>query len=183
MLFDGRFWGAMLSPSLMPAVSPVRRVAGLGAAVGLALAVAACDPPEKPMIHNLPTLSADRVKILNADTLVIDGRHVHLSNASAPQTTLHARCWAEALLASHEIAYVRDMVLHATSIDFKPTGKIDSYNRELGLVSLDGHDLGEELYEHGRAARLTDPRFDWCQPFSRQAAGAPPISAVINLGQ
>ena len=133
----------------------------MGAAVGLALMAAACEPPEKPMTHNLPTLSPDRVKILNADTLVIDGRHVHLSNASAPQTTLHARCWAEALLAAHEIAYVRDMVLHATSIDFKPTGKIDSYNRELGLVSLDGLDLGDDLYEHVMAARLTDPRVDW----------------------
>ena len=63
-------------------------------------------------------------------------------------------------MATHEIAYVRDLVLHANTIDFKPTGKVDSYNRELGLVSLDGRDLGDDLYEHGRAARLTDPRFD-----------------------
>jgi hypothetical protein len=48
---------------------------------------------------------------------------------------------------------------------------------------LDGVDLGEELYQHGLAARLTDPRFDWCQPISQQAAGAPPIAAVSKLGE
>ena len=44
-------------------------------------------------------------------------------------------------------------------------------------------DLGEDLYQHGLAARITDPRFDWCQPISQEAQGAPPISAVVRLGQ
>jgi hypothetical protein len=153
------------------------------AALILGLGVQACDPPEKPMSHNLPTLNANRVKVLNADSLVIDGRHVHLSNGSSPLGALHARCWAEALLAASDTAYVRDLVAHASSIEFKPNGKVDSYNRDLGIVLLDGRDLGEALYQQGMAARLTNPRFDWCQPISQQAEGAPPITAVINLGQ
>lgn len=165
----------MLSPSFMPVFG--------SAVLALALSAAGCSKPEESLVHKRPQSVANRVLILNADTLVIDGRHVHLSNASSPQSTLHARCWAEALLAANEIAYVRDMVDQAVTIDFKPTGQVDSYNRDLGLVSLDGHDLGDELYDHGMAARLTVPRFDWCQPISQQADGAPPISAVINLGQ
>jgi endonuclease YncB( thermonuclease family) len=176
----------MLSPSPFSRLdaAPWRRRAALWAGVALAaMAAAGCQPPEKRMSSHLPASISDRVQILNGDSLVIDGRHVHLSNASTPQSTIHARCWAEALLAANEITYVRDMVDHASSIDFKPNGQVDDYNRALGLVTLDGIDLGEDLYQHGMAARITNPRFDWCQPISQQADGAPPISAVINLGQ
>ena len=173
----------MLSPSLRLASSPNRGRLALAGALGLALAVAACSAPEKPLTHTQPQSISNRVMVLNADSLVIDGRHVHLSNASTPQSTLHSRCWAEALLAADEIAYVRDLVNHAQSIDFKPNGQVDSYNRALGQVALDGQDLGEDLYQHGMAARPTAPRFDWCQPISQQADGAPPIASVVQLGQ
>ena len=171
-------------PQALRASSPASGGArGCVAALMMGLAVAGCDPPEKSISHNLPVLNADRVKVLNADSLVIDGRHVHLSNASSPLGALHARCWAEALLAASDTDYVRDLVNHAGNIEFKPNGKTDSYDRDLGIVLLDGRDLGEELYQQGKAARLTNPRFDWCQPISQQAEGAPPITAVINLGQ
>jgi len=163
--------------------SPAAARARLLALAGLvALGLGACRAaPEKPLVHNSPASLTDRMLVLNADTYVIDGRHVRLSNASTPQSTLHSRCWAEALLAADEVAYVRDLVAHAQTVDFKPTGKVDEYNRDLGLVALDGADLGDQLYQMGMAARLTDPRFDWCQPISRQANGAPPIAAVAKL--
>ena len=153
------------------------------AAAALALCVGACDAPEKPLVHSAPVTVSGRVKVLNADTLVIDGRHVHLSNASAPQSVLHAHCWSEALLATDELAFVKDLVDHALTIDFKPSGQVDDYNRDLGLVRLDGMDLGDELYNRGMAARLTEPRFDWCRPVSEKAEGAPPMDALIKLGQ
>jgi hypothetical protein len=173
----------MLSPWFTPAPFSNRERLALGGVLALALGVAACGGPEKPLAHAVPPSIADRVFVLNADSLVIDGRHVHLSNASTPQSTLHSRCWAEALLAADEIAYVRDLVNHAQTVDFKPTGQVDGYNRALGQVSLDGQDLGEDLFQHGMAARLTNPRFDWCQPISQQAEGAPPMDAVVKLGQ
>ena len=145
--------------------------------------LSACGQPEKPITHTQPVSLANRVMVLNADSLVIDGKHVHLSNASTPQSTLHARCWAEALLAQTEITYVRDLVARSQTVAFAPSGQVDAYNRALGQVTLDGMDLGDQLYEQGMAARLTDPRFDWCQPISQQAEGAPPIAAVTRLGQ
>ena len=177
----------MLGPTHTPVLRARSRAARLSTrlvfSVAAVLAAAACSKPEKPLVHHQPPSVANQVLILNADTLVIDGRHIHLSNASTPQTTLHSRCWAEALLANSVIAYVHDLVNRATSIQFKPTGEIDGYGRALGLVSLDGLDLGDDLYQHGMAARLTVPRFDWCQPISQKADGAPPISSVINLAQ
>jgi hypothetical protein len=156
----------------------------LTTAVLLAVSVAACQKAkEKPLVHNAPPSIAGRVMVLNADSLVIDGRHVHLSNASAPEGVLHARCWAEAIAAQSAVAFVRDLVQHAGSIEFNPNGKVDGYNRDLGLVSIDRSDLGDALYQKGMAARLTNPRFDWCQPISKEADGAPPISALIHLDQ
>jgi hypothetical protein len=147
-----------------------------------ALCLTACEPREESLTHNLPPSIADRVMVLSADTLVIDGRHVHLSNASAPQSALHARCWAEALASQTEVEFVRDLVQHAASIDFKPNGKLDEYGRALGLVTMDRLDLGDLLYNRGMAARLTEPRFDWCQPISQKDEAAPPLSSLVNLG-
>jgi hypothetical protein len=153
-------------------------------AVLIAAGVAGCQKAaEKPLVHKAPPSIAARVLVLNADSLVIDGRHVHLSNASAPEGVLHARCWAEAIAAQSAVAFVRDLVQHAGSIEFTPNGKVDGYNRDLGLVSVDRSDLGDMLYQKGMAARLTSPRFDWCQPISKQADGAPPISSLIRLDQ
>jgi len=178
--------GDMRSSSFMsvsePSYGPVDRFV-VGAVLAFTLGLAGCGERETPLTHIQPISISNRVVVLNADTLVIDGRHVHLSNASAPQSTLHSRCWAEALLAANEIAYVRELVNRAQTIDFRPTGQVDEYNRALGAVFLDGMDLGEDLYQHGLAARITDPRFDWCQPISQEAQGAPPISAVVRLGQ
>lgn len=173
----------MVSPFFKVMFQIARRWTARTVVLVLAAGAAACEPPEQSFVHHQPVSVSSRVLILNADTLVIDGRHIHLSNASAPQTTLHSRCWAEALLASNEIAYVRDLINRTTDIQFKPTGQVDGYGRELGLVSLNGMDLGDDLYQHGMAARLTDPRFDWCQPISQKAEGAPPLSAVVNLAQ
>ena len=93
-LITGEVLGPMLSPSCTPVFRPASKSARLRAGLTLSLALTACDPPEKSLVHHQPVSVANRVLILNADTLVIDGRHVHLSNASTPQTTLHSRCWA-----------------------------------------------------------------------------------------
>ena len=97
-----------------------------------------------------------------------------------PETTFGGEFETE---TDYRDPYVRDLINRTTDIQFKPTGQVDSYGRDLGLVSLNGMDLGDDLYQHGMAARLTDPRFDWCQPISQKAEGAPPISAVVNLAQ
>jgi endonuclease YncB( thermonuclease family) len=152
------------------------------AAAALASAVAACSQPEQPLKASPPPSITEHVRVLDADVLVIDGKHIRLANAYAPEPLLHARCWAESLASDHAAAYVKDLVQHARSYEFKPSGENDSYGRILGFVSLDGSDLGDILYANGLASRPSKPRFDWCGPISQKAEGAPKISSLYNFG-
>jgi endonuclease YncB( thermonuclease family) len=151
------------------------------AAVALASALAACGKPEPPLRAAAPPSITGHVRVLVADVLVIDGKHVRLANAYAPESLLRARCWAESLASDHAAEFVRNLVQRARAYGFKPTGDTDSYGRALGLVSIDHADLGDILYNAGLAARPSTPRFDWCGPISQKAEGAPKISSLYNL--
>lgn len=145
-----------------------------------ALLVVACEPKEAPLKAEAPPSISNRVRVLDADVLIIDGKHVSLANAYAPEFLLHARCWAELLASDHAAEFVKDLVDHGRTVSFTPNGQTDKYNRAVGTVTIDGADLGDILYQQGLAARVVDPRFDWCQPISKQADGAPKISALYT---
>jgi hypothetical protein len=147
----------------------------------LASALAACGRPEQPLKAEAPPSITAHVRVLDADVLVIDGQHVRLANAYGPESLLHARCWAESLAADHAAEYVKDLVERARSYDFKATGKTDDFNRKFGYVTIDNADLGDILYHQGLASRPTTPRFDWCQPISQKAEGAPQLSSLYNV--
>ncbi len=142
--------------------------------------LSACEPKEETLAAAPPPSIVGRVRVLDANVLIVDGKHITLANAYAPETLLHARCWAEALASDRATAFVKDLVEHARSFDFKANGQRDTYNREVGALSIDGADLGDILFEQGLAARSVQPRFDWCQPISKQAEGAPKISALYT---
>lgn len=165
-------------------MSQLRTLAGMAltAAAPLVggLLLSACEPKTQPVTAVQPPSISARVRVLDADVLIIDGRHVALANAYPPETLLHSRCWAESIAADRALAFVKDLVEHARSIDFTPNGHTDKYNRAMGLVSIDGADLGDTLYRQGLAARVVEPRFDWCQPISKQAEGAPNISTLYT---
>ena len=153
----------------------------LAAAMALASALAACSKPDPPLKAAAPPSITGHVRVLDADALVIDGKHVRLANAYAPESLLHARCWAESLASDHAAEFVKDLVQRAASYDFKATGATDEYGRVFGLVTIDNADLGDILYNAGLASRPAKPRFDWCGPISKQAQGAPKIASLYNL--
>ena len=154
--------------------------------LSLAVGLAACQKtPDPPASIPLPPGLGDRVRLLSADAMIIDGRHIRLANAYAPQAVPDARCWAEATAALRALAWVHDKVKEARTITVEPTTGFDEFHRDLAIVSLDGVDLGQELYDKGLAARRTDAlngRFSWCDPISGKAAGAPPVSALLDTG-
>jgi len=152
----------------------------LAAALALA-ALAACQKAEAPLQATAPASIADHVRVLDADVLVIDGKHVRLANAYAPEALLHARCWAESLASDRAAGYVKALVERGRTYAFRPTGATDDYGRSYGLMTIDGADLGDTLYEAGLASRPSTPRFDWCGPISQKAQGAPKISSLYNL--
>jgi endonuclease YncB( thermonuclease family) len=140
----------------------------------------ACEQKEKPLAATAPPSITGHVRALDADVLIIDGKHVRLANAYTPESLLHARCWAESLASDHATEYVKELIEHARTFEFVANGKNDEYGRIYGLLTIDGADLGDILYEQGLAARPSDPRFDWCQPISQKMAGAPKISSLIT---
>ena len=157
----------------------IPRIFAAAALAGLTF-VAACQRKEAPLAAAPPPSITAHVRVLDADVLIIDGKHVRLANAYGPESLLHSRCWAESLASDHASEYVRGLVDHARSYTFKDAGHTDEYGRTVGYVSIDGADLGDILYEQGLAARPSNPRFDWCQPISKQAAGAPKISSLFS---
>jgi len=124
----------------------------------------------------------ERVKVLSADTLVIDKTPVRLANAFAPEPIPQARCWAEAVASNEATEIVRDMVRGATTVDVRATGGVDEYNRAFSTVALGGLDLGQMLYDRGLAAKPGERRrrFEWCNPISQDSPGAPTLSSLLK---
>ena len=142
--------------------------------------LAACHKPEAPasVLASGPSV-ASRVKVLGGDVMVIDGLHVRLANAVAPQIVPGARCWAEALAAKLTMDVVKGQVLSARTIQVRPTGKPDDFGRTPAYVLLDGVDLGQTLFMQGAAAQPPDGRFRWCEGISVQQEGAPQVSTLL----
>jgi len=146
------------------------------------LLLVACGPAKAPAPApgREPPGIVDRVKVLNADILVVDGRHLRLSNAFAPEGVPKARCWAEAVAARQGTLAVQNMVRTAHAISVTPTGGRDEYDRFLATISLDGVDLGQTLFAEGLAAQPPKGRFPWCEPLSAAGPGAPSLDALLR---
>ncbi|HET9160611.1 MAG TPA: hypothetical protein VFN88_08365, partial [Caulobacteraceae bacterium] len=145
--------------------------------------LAACgrksEPP--PAQSAAPTLKP-AVTVLNADVLVIQGKHYRLANGYAPQPVPDARCWAEAVAARQATRVVADMVSRAGAVTAQSTGGEDEYARIFAKISIDGTDLGDVLFKDGLAARPPGGRrFEWCDPISRNGSGAPDVFSMMEL--
>jgi hypothetical protein len=146
--------------------------------------LAACGPretKEPPFRPPAQASVAERVKVLNADVFVIDGRHIRLADAVAPQPIPDARCWAEALAAKQATAAARELVRSADDLRVEPTGARDEYNREIAHVVLDNQDLGRTLHDMGIVADTSSGRFGWCDPISAGGEGAPDVHSLLDF--
>lgn len=153
-------------------------------AIALALATGACGRDDPPLASGpQPPSIAYRVWVIEGDALIVDGRHIRLSNAYAPASVPSARCWAEALASKFAIQQVKEMIRTASRIEVMPTGGRDEYNRVYAQVKLDGLDLGETLYHQGLAAQPPKGRFEWCNGISQGGAGAPDWHAFGEPGR
>ncbi|WP_374471231.1 nuclease [Phenylobacterium sp.] len=158
---------------------------GITAAM-LGLAITGCtgeDPqPQSSRTPGPGPSPAERVRVLAADVLVVDGQHIRLTGAWAPQPIPDARCWAEALAAKQATAAVRQMVEQAANLEAAPSTVRDAYNRTVTRVRLDELDLSQSLIDAGLAA-ASERRFDWCAPISQGQTGAPTLRALMDFGR
>ena len=152
--------------------------------LSLAVLTTACQKtPDPPSTLDVPPGLGDRVRVLSADAMVIDGKHLRLANAYAPQGIPDARCWAEAAAAKQATLWVRERMREARDVTIQPTGGFDEFHRELAVVQLDGVDLGQLMFESGLASRRStgrDNRFPWCEPISAKAADAPVVGSLLD---
>ncbi len=158
----------------------ISRTAFLGTVAAVTLA--GCSRGSPLFVDVPPPPRSAQVVVLEPDALVVDGRHVRLSNAVAPQLVPHARCWAEAVAARQARDAVRSLVIEARDVTVTPTGGVDEYTRSLSRVSLDGRDLGQALLGRGMAAPPDRRPFDWCAPLSTSLAAGPPLAVLADAG-
>ena len=165
-----------------------RPAAALLAAVALALLSgcsrghAADDDSIQPKPPPGPSV-AERVQVLQADALVIDGRHIRLADVVAPLPIPHAHCWAEAVAAKQATLAARELVRSSTELRIETTGKRDEYDREIAHVFLDNQDLAEMLHDAGFLADAEPGHFDWCAPVSAGGEGAPDTKSLLDFGR
>ncbi|MCR5879370.1 thermonuclease family protein [Phenylobacterium sp. J367] len=154
--------------------------------LAVAAALAGCDrpepPPEAAPRPPEPALT-ERVKVLNADVLVVDGQHIRLAGVWAPQPIPDARCWAEALAAREATARMREIIQQGSEITVAPSAAKDAYNRTITHVTVDRLDLSDALAERGLAAVSDRYRFGWCEPISTNEPGAPPMRSLMDFGR
>ncbi|RAK59593.1 nuclease [Phenylobacterium hankyongense] len=130
------------------------------AAALITLTLMAC-APRPPLYAEAPPPPVDQVEVVNADALVVNGQHVRLSDAAAPQPVPEARCWAEALAARQARRATQQLTATARHVSVTVTGGRDQYDRVLGRVAVDGVDLAQTLIAQGMAMP-SQPSFDWC---------------------
>ena len=150
-------------------------------AVIAAIALVGCSRRSQLFV-DVPADRAPKVMVLEPDELVVDGRHVRLSNAAAPHLAPHASCWAEVLAARLARQIVQSRFAGAREITVTPIGGADEDNRILARVTVDGVDLGQSLLDDGLAAAPGAAPFDWCAPLSTNIARAPRVPASAGSG-
>jgi endonuclease YncB( thermonuclease family) len=108
-------------------------------------------------------LTPHDIRVLDGDTILVDGSAVKLAGFDAPELGPWAKCWAEAALAGHSKDALESK-LHEPGRSWSLAGLStpdSSGKRTAHLLDAKGYDAGEELAVSGHAAR-TDARWDWC---------------------
>jgi endonuclease YncB( thermonuclease family) len=115
----------------------------------------------------LPALlvAASLVRVIDGDTVVIDGTHVRIANIDAPELG-HARCDAEkrlALVAKRRLEALLAGGGIAVHVGDPQDGRTrDRHGRTLATVSAGGRDVGEVLVAEGLARPWDGRRHPWC---------------------
>ena len=128
-------------------------------AAALLFALAACGGGEKPAVMDVPPayVPDPAVRVVDGDTIDIDGQRYRLSGFDAPER--HQKCrdlsddeWACGRAATEELERLAAMGALTCS-----GSETDRYGRIVGSCSADGKDVGAALVTAGLA--VNDPRY------------------------
>lgn len=139
--------------------------------IGGAAAIIAIDQRE-----NLSFEAPFYERVLDGDTLVVEGQAIHLRNIDAPELGPWASCWAEAALAGAAKSQLETELYRAewrlVDVEEAPDGRLSGR-----VIDQDGYDIADNMRVNGYAA-MTEDNWDWCgqdEPFPkpRQSGSAP----------
>lgn len=103
------------------------------------------------------------VRIIDGDTVELDGETVRISNIDAPELPPRSKCWAEAALSIQASEVLTGSFSRTGRLRIVREGK-DRYGRTLARLYDGERDIGQSLVNLGLAARWTGRRWDWCGP-------------------
>ena len=111
------------------------------------------------------TMLGAAVRAIDGDTIELNGETVRIANIDTPETD-RAKCPEERAMGEAATVALTELLGRGAITlqrgDPKSGRKIDRYGRTLGLVFVDGHDVGELLITMGHARRWTGKRRPWC---------------------
>jgi endonuclease YncB( thermonuclease family) len=143
-------------------------------ALAIAVSLAACVRAPSSLFADTrataAVAAAPQILVLRDDVLVIDGRHLRLAGASAPQAAPLARCAAEAVASRQAEIRLGQLARGVRRAAVLPTGGLDDQGRILARVLFDGVDPAQTLINEGLAVTAQRTGFDWCAPTSTQPA-------------
>lgn len=105
-------------------------------------------------------------RVIDGDTVVLDGETIRIANIDTPEIK-HAQCDAErrlGLVAKAELDKLLASGVIALERGDPASGRQkDKYGRTLGVISIDGHDVGNTLIDRQLARPWTGRRKAWCE--------------------
>lgn len=110
--------------------------------------------------------NAQSWRAIDGDTIVLDGETIRIANIDTPEIR-HAQCDAErrlGLVAKAELEKLLDSGAITLERGDPASGRLkDKYGRTLGIISIDGLDVGETLIGRQLARPWTGKRKAWCE--------------------
>ncbi len=102
--------------------------------------------------------------VLDGDTIVDEGRAIHIRGLDAPELGPWAKCWAEAALAGHAREKLQALLMDDERRgwrlrDLSPPDT--NGNQSARVVDRYGIDIFDDMTVSGFAASTTD-KWDWC---------------------
>lgn len=120
--------------------------------------------PEVPVpdarSRDRPAAPAGLVRVIDGDTLDLQGERIRLANIDAPEMPPKSKCDAEAEGALAATARL-DAMVQAGPVTLERTG-VDRYGRTLAHVYVDGADAGRTLIAAGLVRPWEGRRRSWC---------------------
>lgn len=166
---DIRF-GYIIKPMSKSILSVTALLASHSLIAGTAVFIASDDSDnlsfEKPFFE----------RVLDGDTIVVEGKAIHIRNIDAPELGPWASCWAEAALAGAAKSQLETELQGSEwqLVDVKQDADGTLTGR---VLDQEGYDIADNMRVYGYAA-MTEGRWDWCgqdDPFPepRQSGQAP----------